>query len=284
MNNIGLILAAVGLLTAFTVIWLVMQGMRAVLARQRSELETSTRTTLADMFIFLDPTKIFYYNVAALIALPTLVWIITDNPVLVTFTAIATLILPKYYIKTLVTRRMKRFEEQLPDALLMVSGAMKAGASLTVALESMVKEQKPPLAQEFELMLREQRLGVDFDTALVNMEKRNPLQDFSLVVSGLRISREVGGNLAEILESLAHTLREKAIMEGKIRSLTAQGKMQGIIMSCLPLLMMAALNWIEPKAMGAMFTTLFGWATLTVIIVMIGIGYLFIRKITTIDV
>ncbi len=282
-NSLGLILA-VGLLTAFALIWLVMQGVQAVLARQKSALEASTRTTLADMFIFLDATQIFYYNVAALIVLPTLVWLFTGNPVFVTFTAVATLVLPKYYINSLSVRRLKRFEEQLPDALLMVSGAMRAGASLNVAMESMVKEQKPPLSQEFELMLREQRLGVDFDTALVNMEKRNPLQDFSLVVSGLRISREVGGNLAEILESLSTTLREKATMEGKIRSLTAQGKMQGIIMSCLPLLMMAALNWIEPVAMGTMFTTLFGWVTLTIILVMITIGYLFIRKITTIDV
>lgn len=283
MTSLGLILA-IGLLAAFLLIWVALQGVRSILAKQRSELETSTKTTLADMFIFLDATQIFYYNVAALILLPTLVWLFTSNPVFVTFTAIATLVLPKYYIKSLGTKRLKRFEEQLPDALLMVSGAMRAGASLNVAMESMIKEQKPPLSQEFELMLREQRLGVDFDTALVNMEKRNPLQDFSLVVSGLRISREVGGNLAEILESLSTTLREKATMEGKIRSLTAQGKMQGIIMSCLPLLMMAALNWIEPKAMGAMFTTAFGWATLSVILVMITIGYLFIRKITTIDV
>lgn len=283
MNTLGLILA-VALITAFMAIWVALQGVRAVLQRQKSELETSSKTTLADMFIFIDPTRLFYYNVGALIVLPTLVWLFTNNPVFVTFSAIATLVLPKYYIKSLKTKRLKRFEEQLPDALLMVSGAMRAGASLNVALESMIKEQKPPLSQEFELMLREQRLGMDFDAALVNMEKRNPIQDFSLVVSGLRISREVGGNLAEILESLAHTLREKATMEGKIRSLTAQGKMQGLIMSCLPLLMMAALNWIEPKAMGAMFTTLFGWATLTVILVMITIGYLFIRKITTIDV
>lgn len=283
MNTLGLILA-VALIAAFMAIWIAMQAVRALLARQRSELETSSRTTLADMFIFIDPSKLFYYNVAALLVLPTLVWLFTNNPVFVTGTAVATLILPKYYIKMMGTRRLKRFEEQLPDALLMVSGAMRAGASLNVALESMIKEQKPPLSQEFELMLREQRLGMDFDTALVNMEKRNPIQDFTLVVSGLRISREVGGNLAEILESLAHTLREKATMEGKIRSLTAQGKMQGLIMSCLPLLMMAALNWIEPKAMGTMFTTLFGWVTLSVIIVMIVIGYLFIRKITTIDV
>ncbi|RJG05327.1 secretion system protein F [Noviherbaspirillum cavernae] len=283
MNTLGLLLA-VALLAAFMAIWIGMQGVRALLARQKSSLEASTRTTLADMFIFIDPTKLFYYNVAALIVLPTLVWLFTNNPVFVTFTAIGTLILPKVYIKSIAAKRLKRFEEQLPDALLMVSGAMRAGASLNVALESMIKEQKPPMSQEFDLMLREQRLGVDFDTALVNMEKRNPLQDFSLVVSGLRISREVGGNLAEILESLAHTLREKATMEGKIRSLTAQGKMQGLIMSCLPLFIMAALNWIEPKAMGTMFTTLFGWVTLTVILVMIVIGYLFIRKITTIDV
>lgn len=283
MNTLGLILAA-ALLTAFLTIWLALQAVRTILKRQQSELETSSKTTLADMFIFIDPTKLFYYNVGALIVLPTLVWLFTNNPVFVTFAAVATLILPKYYIKSLSAKRLKRFEEQLPDALLMVSGAMRAGASLNVALESMIKEQKPPLSQEFELMLREQRLGMDFDAALVNMEKRNPIQDFSLVVSGLRISREVGGNLAEILESLAHTLREKATMEGKIRSLTAQGKMQGLIMSCLPLLMMAALNWIEPKAMGTMFTTLFGWATLTVILIMITIGYLFIRKITTIDV
>lgn len=283
MNTLAVLLA-VALIAAFMTIWIAMQGVRALLARQKSQLETSSKTTLADMFIFIDATQLFYYNVAALVVLPTLVWLFTANPVFVTGTAVATLILPKYYIAMLKTRRLKRFEEQLPDALLMVSGAMRAGASLNVALESMIKEQKPPLSQEFELMLREQRLGVDFDQALVNMEKRNPLQDFSLVVSGLRISREVGGNLAEILESLAHTLREKATMEGKIRSLTAQGKMQGLIMSCLPLLMMAALNWIEPKAMGTMFTTLFGWVTLSVIIVMIVVGYLFIRKITTIDV
>lgn len=283
MTSYGMIIA-LGLLTAFLIIWLAIQAARSVLDKQRSELETSTKTTLADMFIFLDPTQIFYYNVAALVVLPTLVWLFTNNPVFVTFTAIATLILPKYYIKSMAAKRLKRFEEQLPDALLMVSGAMRAGASLNIAMESMVKEQKPPLSQEFELMLREQRLGVDFDTALVNMEKRNPLQDFSLVVSGLRISREVGGNLAEILESLSTTLREKATMEGKIRSLTAQGKMQGIIMSGLPLLIMAALNWLEPKAMGTMFTTLFGWATLSVILIMITIGYLLIRKITSIDV
>lgn len=278
------ILLVVIFFTAFAAVWIAMQGTRTLLARQRDQLAETAKTTLADMFIFLDPAKMFYYNVVALLVLPPLVWLLTDNPVFVVFTAIATLVLPKYYVNHLRKKRLKTFEAQLPDALLMVSGAMRAGASVNVALESMIKEQKPPLAQEFELMVREQRLGVDFDTALVNMEKRNPIQDFSLVVAGMRISREVGGNLAEIMESLARTLREKATMEGKIRSLTAQGKMQGLIMSALPLMLMAILNWLEPKAMGAMFTTLIGWATLSVILVMIVIGYYFISKITNIDV
>jgi len=172
----------------------------------------------------------------------------------------------------------------LPDALLMVSGAMRAGASLTVAMESMVKEQRPPLSQEFDLLLREQRVGVDFDTALKNMEKRLPVPDFIMVVSGMRISREVGGNLADILETLADTLRMKHQMEGKIKALTAQGKMQGLVMTSLPLFLMFILTHMEPEAMAPLYDTLVGWATLSVIAVMEVIGYVAIQKIVSIDV
>ena len=133
-------------------------------------------------------------------------------------------------------------------------------------------------------MVREQRMGVDFDAALRNMEKRNPVPDFALVISALRISREVGGNLAEILNSLAETLREKQTMEGKIASLTAQGKIQGVVMTCLPLLVMFALMQIEPVAMAPLFSTWPGYLTLAVIMVMEVMGYFFIRKITRIDV
>jgi tight adherence protein B len=161
---------------------------------------------------------------------------------------------------------------------------MSAGASVNIAIESMIKEQRPPIAQEFELMMRELRIGVDFDTALKNMEKRNPIADFALVISALRISREVGGNLAEILNSLADTLREKQTMEGKIASLTAQGKIQGVVMTALPLLVMFGLTQIEPVAMAPLFTTWPGWLTLTVIGVMEVMGYFFIQKITAIDV
>jgi tight adherence protein B len=204
--------------------------------------------------------------------------------VLVVGAAIGIVIFPRLYIRWLKKRRFDQFEKQLPDALLMVSGAMRAGASLTVAMESMVKEQRPPLSQEFDLLLREQRVGVDFDTALKNMEKRLPIQDFIMVVSGMRISREVGGNLADILETLADTLRMKHQMEGKIKALTAQGKMQGLVMTSLPLFLMFILTHMEPEAMAPLYNTLVGWATLSVIAVMEVIGYVAIQKIVSIDV
>jgi tight adherence protein B len=148
----------------------------------------------------------------------------------------------------------------------------------------MARESKPPLSQEFSMLLAEQRLGVDFDVALSNMEKRLPVPDFVLLVAAMRITREVGGNFAEILESLSNTLRRKHEMEGKINALTAQGRMQGIVMAALPLFLMAILTFMEPEAMAPLYNTMMGWATLVVVFVMIFIGYMGIRKIVNIDV
>ena len=145
-------------------------------------------------------------------------------------------------------------------------------------------EQAAPIAQEFELLLREQRLGVDFDVSLQNMESRVPLQDVSLLITALRINREVGGNLAETVESLGETLRRKAMMDGKITSLTAQGKLQGVVMAGLPVLLALLLYFMEPESMAKLWTTSVGWGVLTVVGVMEILGYTMIRKITSIDV
>ena len=283
MNDL-LIIAAVVLAGAGIIIWLVMQAADQALTRQKDSLAEHASTTLADMFIFLDPQKMFRYSVALILGLPIVVWVATENPVFAGTALIVAYVLPKYYVSFLQKRRLKKLEKQLPDALLMITGAMSAGASLNVAIESMIKEQRPPIAQEFELMVREQRMGVDFDAALKNMEKRSPIVDFALVIAAMRISREIGGNLAEILNSLADTLREKQTMEGKIESLTAQGKIQGIVMTSLPILVMFGLMQIEPVAMAPLFNSWMGWLTLSVIIVMEVMGYFFIRKITRIDV
>jgi tight adherence protein B len=282
LDTLLAILAFIGII----VFWSVIQVGRDLMAKQKQSIARHSEEEggLRDMFIAVDPQKLFYYNMAALFIVPGLLWGFTGNAVVVVGAAIFIIIFPKLYIRWLKKRRFDQFEKQLPDALLMVSGAMRAGASLTVAMESMVKEQKPPLSQEFDLLLREQRVGVDFDTALQNMEKRLPVPDFIMVVSGMRISREVGGNLADILETLADTLRMKHQMEGKIKALTAQGKMQGLVMTSLPLFLMFILTHMEPEAMAPLYDTLVGWATLSVIAVMEVIGYVAIQKIVSIDV
>jgi tight adherence protein B len=236
------------------------------------------------MFIFVDATRIFYFNVLALVFVPAIVYVITDNAAFAIAAAVAVILFPKIYVARIKKKRFRTFEHQLPDALLMIAGSLRAGAGLNVALESMVSETRPPISQEFELLLREQRVGVDLDTALQNMEKRMPLQDFIMVIAGMRISREVGGNLADTLEGIADTLRKKLTMEGKIQALTAQGRMQGIVMTCLPLFLMFILKYMEPAAMAPLFNTWYGWCTLAVVVVMEFVGYFFIAQIVNIDV
>ena len=257
---------------------------RSWLDRQKNMLELTAKTDLAQMFIFIEANTLFQYSVGALIFVPIFVFILIGNPVVAVVSGLVVAFAPRYVVAKIKKDRIDNFERQLPDALLMVSGGMRAGASLSVALESMVKEQKPPLSQEFDLMLREQRLGVDFDTALTNMEKRMPLPDFVLLVAAMRITREVGGNFAEILESLSNTLRRKHEMEGKIKALTAQGKMQGIVMAMLPIFLLGILTLMEPEAMAPLYNTFYGWAVLLVVSIMIIIGYLGISKIVNIDV
>ncbi len=262
----------------------VMIRVQTFMVDYKTAFTETASSNLADMFSVADPLKLFYLNVGAIVIVPGLVYLAFGDWTLALGILIALILLPNMLYKIGRRRRLKRFESQLPDGLGLVSGSMRAGASLNIALESLVREQQPPLSQEFALFLRQQRIGVDFETSLTHMEKRVPLNDFSMVIAALRISREVGGNLAEVLEALAETLRRKHMMEGKIDSLTAQGKLQGVVMTGLPILLAVLLNFMEPEAMAKLWTTPIGWAVLGVIVFMEIMGYMMIRKITSIDV
>jgi tight adherence protein B len=250
----------------------------------RETFTESASANMSDMFMSVDANQLFKLNLIAIVAFPILAWVIIGDPI--TTIAIFCLIafMPAFLYRSMRKKRLRRFEEQLPDGLTMLSGSMRAGASLNIALENLVKEQPAPLSQEFELFMREQRIGTDFDVSLQHMEKRLPIQDFAMLSSALRINREIGGNLAEIIESLADTLRRKHQMEGKIDSLTAQGKLQGIVMTGLPVLLAFLLYFIEREAMEKLWTTPIGWTVMAVIIVMETMGYIMIKKITSIDV
>jgi len=239
---------------------------------------------MSDMFLFVDSQRLFMFNILAIVLLPLLTLLLTGNPIITGIVLLATIILPFKFYNSIKKRRQKAFEAQLPDALIMVSGSLQAGSSLNMALESLVREQPAPINQEFMLFLREQRIGLDFETSIRHMERRLPIQDFQMFTSALRISREVGGNLAETIDRLANTLRRKAEMEGKIDSLTGQGKMQGVVMTGLPIFLGFLLYLMEPESMMMLFTDPRGWVVLSIIIVMEVLGYFFIQKVVTIDV
>src|SRR5690606_28683828 len=156
--------------------------------------------------------------------------------------------------------------------------------SVTTALRHIVDHSEAPLAQEFGLMLREQRLGVSFDTALANLSGRVPSEASALVAAALRVAAHTGGNLAETLDGIARTLRERLQLQGKVRALTAQGRLQAWIMGGLPLLLMWVLDRMEPDAMAVLWHTPPGWAVLAVMAVLETAGVVLIRRIVDIDI
>lgn len=280
----NIVIASLVAVSAGLFAWLFFLKMYDKLTYYKDTVEEITTNKFSELFLFVDISNYFYYYIAALLIFPIIAASLSGDISLGILIFFAVLFSPYLILKTMIKKRLKKFEQQLPDALVMISGSLRSGSSLPIAIDSLIEESSPPLSQEFGLYVRERKLGLGQDTAFENLERRVPLEDLALALSAVRISSEIGGDLAETLESLAQTLRKKLIMEGKIDSLTSQGKLQGIVMSSLPLFLIIALMKLEPAAMGQMFTTKIGWMVLATILCMQVLGFIAIRKITAIDV
>ena len=228
-------------------------------------------------------SMLFVINLLALILIPLLVHTVFDIWVLTASVAAILMVLPGLFWSHMRQKRLNKLEAQLPDAFMMISSGLQSGASFPMALEDMARQAPEPLAQEFGLLVKRMRLGVPMEDGLIELEKRIPLTSFVMASSAIRISREVGGNLVETISNMARTLRRKHQMEGKIDSLTAQGRTQGRFMSALPILLGIALSFLEPEAMQQLYTTRNGLLILTGMVVMQVMGFVFIRKLTSID-
>ena len=252
--------------------------------RYQDTFTEQARFNLADLFLFMDTRGLFRLNMVAMVLVPALLWLVTGNLLLAVAALVLIVVLPKKIYALLRQRRIDKIQQQLPDGLMMVAGSMRAGLGFTPALESLARDVEPPLAQEFALVLREQRMGVKLDDALQHFNDRVPVQDVTLFVSAVSISREVGGNLAESLASLSETLRRRLIMEGKVKSLTAQGRLQGIVMALMPVGLIGFLSFAYPDTMHAMYHTPMGWVVIGIAAVMEYLGYRMCRKIMSIDI
>ena len=241
-------------------------------------------SALRQSFVFLDVGRLFRLNLAVLAVGGGIAIVLTGQPLLALATVAALGMVPSVALTVLRRRRVARFGAQLPDAILLLAGSLRAGSSLGQGLAQAARETPAPAGRELELVVREQRLGVALDAAMGNLERRMPIEAVVLFAAAVRIAHESGGNLAETLERLAETLRRKAAVEGRIDALTAQGRLQGWVMAALPLAVCAALFAIEPDAMRPLVTTWQGGLVCALVVVLEGLGLHAIRRIVAIDV
>jgi tight adherence protein B len=277
-------LSVVAAITATLFTWFMIDIGITTMARYRAQFTERTNFQAREFFLFIDPGKIFAAHVALVVLGSILTMLCFHSFVLGLGTGCALGFLPRFVYARSRQRRLRRFEEQLPDALTMLSGALRAGLSLRSAIAQLVVEAPAPLGQEFTLLLREQRLGATLEQSLNGMARRVPTATTLLTVSAMRIASETGGGLAEMLDRTANTVRSSLQIEGKIRALTAQGKMQAWIVGLLPVGLMLVLTQMEPGAMSVLWHTPMGWGALAVIGILEALGIYVIRRIVAIDV
>jgi len=192
--------------------------------------------------------------------------------------------LPAKYAAFVREKRKLKFETQLVEALGTMSNALRAGFSINQAFESVVENGEPPISQEFAMLLQQLRVGMTFEDALLSMDNRMKSDDLTLVVTSIDIARRTGGNLTEIFDRISETIRGRMRIQMRVRTLTAQGRMQGKIVSCMPLVLGGFMFLLKPGMMIPFVFSLGGAACLGGALVLIVLGWLVIKKIVTIDV
>ncbi len=240
--------------------------------------------SLDAMYLTMPAQHIFYLMLVSMIVVGAAVWAAFGNLPFGVFMGLIALFLPNFVIWLLKRRREKLFGVQLIDALVGMGNALRAGFSLPMSLELLAREMPNPMGQEMRMVTQEMRIGVTTEDALRHLAQRMPSEDLNLLITCITITREVGGNLSEIFDNIADTIRERHRIQGKIESLTAQGKLQGIIVALLPVAIGVALTLINPGLMAPMFHSYAGWLMLSVIVIMEAIGVYIIWRLTIIDV
>ena len=213
------------------------------------------------------------------------------NPLFLLIGIVIGFFLPRLWLARRRNGRLGAFNKQLPDTITLIANALRAGSSFLQAIELVVRETRPPISTEFSRVIREVNLGLPFEQALENMVRRVRSDDLELMATAIAIQHQVGGNLAEILDSIAYTIRERIRIKGEIRTLTAQQRLSGYVVAGLPIGLAAFLFVAAPGFMDPMFdsrASLIGLPAGVIVLaiggVMMFIGFMLIRKIVDIEV
>ena len=192
--------------------------------------------------------------------------------------------LPAVYLKVKHARRLSAFSAQLPETLTLMSGGLSAGLSMAQAVDTVVQEGREPMAGELRRALVEHRLGIGIEDTLESVAERMESEDFGWVVMAIRIQREVGGNLSEILNTVADTLREREYLRRQVRSLSAEGRLSAWMLGCLPVGMFGYMLLANRDYVRPLYTELIGMAMLGTAVFFLSIGAFFMSRLVKVEV
>jgi tight adherence protein B len=252
---------------------------------------------LARADLRLKPSEFLFIWLGSIVGVPVLMFILSfvfpalGSPIALLIGALIGFLIPRFWLNRRKGGRLNAFNKQLPDTITLIANALRAGSSFLQAIELVVRESRPPISTEFSRVIREVNLGLPFEQALENMVRRVRSDDLELMATAISIQHQVGGNLAEILDSIAYTIRERIRIKGEIRTLTAQQRLSGYVVGFLPIALAGFLFVAAPGFMDPMFANPPSIAGLPagVIILFFGgfmmfIGFVMIRRIVDIEV
>ena len=209
-------------------------------------------------------------------------YLFTMNPILLIGLIIAGSVLPIIYIKSKQKSRVKKFDEQLCDALMIACSCLRSGLSFNQAMETIAKDMPAPVSTEFEMALREMNMGYSMDEALDNMNKRIDSKFLKLMVSAVLVQRQTGGNLSKILENISDTIKDKMKLQRELKTSTASGKMSGYIVGAMPFVMVGLFMLVARDFVSVLFTDTRGYFLLGGAIALDALAFASIKKITSV--
>ncbi|WP_102264052.1 type II secretion system F family protein [Mesobacillus jeotgali] len=213
-----------------------------------------------------------------------LLLLVSGNILLMAVGFLMGFMLPRWYVKKKIKERIVKFNDGLPDMISTIVGSLRAGFSFQQALKTVIEEAGSPIKEEMDSVIKEMQYGASLEDSLNELKERMPSEDLDLMIQAILIQRQVGGNLATVLDKIVQTIRERTKIHRQISSLTAQGRLSGIVIGLLPIILAFVLYLIEPEYIGTLFRHPVGIA-LTIAGIFSGIiGFVLIRKITAVEV
>jgi tight adherence protein B len=239
---------------------------------------------LDKMFLRVPKKKLLLLYVCSPLAAGIAGFILSQNAMIAAGACAFGIILPTFVLKIMDKKRNGKFCRQLVDGLMVLSSSLKGGLSLLQSMEVLVQEMPAPISQEFALVLRENKMGVSLNESLERLNRRIKSEELNLIITAIDIARETGGNLTEPFEKLMFSIRERDKLQGKVKTLTLQAKLQGIIMSVMPIAFGVVIYFLNPGFMKVMFEDRIGQIALAIAAGLEVIGVFLLWKLSKVEV